>query len=380
MKRFIHGVGLEYMDNGRIIEEQHPIPQQISAFQFHLVGDMTLKQFLYVAGGALIGLLIYATGLPGLVKWPLILISVGGGAAIAFVPLQDRPLTTWILSFFQSIYSPTIFVWQKGSYSEEVYQPEDAQSQTAAPQGVPATTPAPEAKPLAPAETNLEEKEKSFLSRIMHLTISGQAPAAPTSDQAVSAVTQALFVPPVFATTIPKKVISDTPIKPTEIKKEVFIPQIQAISVEKTPTSAVFEAPASGEEFSQRQNSGTVAPVLKGSGVVQSASATFSKEASPPTPPTRPNIVVGQVLDPEGKIVEAAILEIKDSEGRPVRALKTNRLGHFMIATPLSDGKYQIFTEKEGFEFEPIAFDTKGEVVEPIAIWAKSKSKNPTVN
>ena len=207
MKRFIHGVGLEYMDNGRIIEEQHPIPQQISAFQFHLVGDMTLKQFLYVAGGALIGLLIYATGLPGLVKWPLILISVGGGAAIAFFPLQDRPLTTWILSFFQSIYSPTIFVWQKGSYSEEVYQPEDAQSQTAAPQGVPATTPAPEAKPLAPAETNLEEKDKSFLSRILHLPISGQAPAAPTSDQAVSAVTQALFVPPVFATTIPKKVI-----------------------------------------------------------------------------------------------------------------------------------------------------------------------------
>ena len=93
--------------------EQHPIPQQISSYQFRLIGDMTLKQFTYVAGGTLLGLLIYATPLHSLLKWPLILISVGMGAAFAFLPFEERPLSTWFLSFFRSVYSPTVFIWKK---------------------------------------------------------------------------------------------------------------------------------------------------------------------------------------------------------------------------------------------------------------------------
>jgi len=34
--------------------EQHPIPQQISSYQFKLVGDMTLAQFGKAAGGIVI--------------------------------------------------------------------------------------------------------------------------------------------------------------------------------------------------------------------------------------------------------------------------------------------------------------------------------------
>ncbi|KKR52786.1 MAG: hypothetical protein UT88_C0021G0001, partial [Candidatus Woesebacteria bacterium GW2011_GWD2_40_19] len=37
--------------------EQHPIPQNISSYQFRLVGDMTLKQFFQLAGGFLVGLI-----------------------------------------------------------------------------------------------------------------------------------------------------------------------------------------------------------------------------------------------------------------------------------------------------------------------------------
>ena len=33
--------------------ESHPIPQQISSYQFRLVGDMTLKQFFQLARGGL---------------------------------------------------------------------------------------------------------------------------------------------------------------------------------------------------------------------------------------------------------------------------------------------------------------------------------------
>ena len=55
--------------------EQHPIPQQISSYQFKLVGDMTLKQFFQVAGGVVISLIFYSLPLHGLIKWPLILLS-----------------------------------------------------------------------------------------------------------------------------------------------------------------------------------------------------------------------------------------------------------------------------------------------------------------
>lgn len=93
--------------------EQHPIPQQISSYEFKLVGDMTLKQFLKAATGVIIAILINSTKLIILIKWPLMLLFGGLGVALAFLPFDDRPLETWITSFIKSIYSPTIFIYDK---------------------------------------------------------------------------------------------------------------------------------------------------------------------------------------------------------------------------------------------------------------------------
>ena len=78
-------------------------------------------------------------------------------------------------------------------------------------------------------------------------------------------------------------------------------------------------------------------------------------------------------MTPDGKIIEAAILEIKDASGRPVRAVKTNKLGHFLIVTPLQEGIYEIISEKEGFEFNDVSFEAKGDIIPPIAIRAKKR-------
>jgi hypothetical protein len=88
-------------------------------------------------------------------------------------------------------------------------------------------------------------------------------------------------------------------------------------------------------------------------------------------PPEKPNTVTGQVMDVNGKIVEAAILEIKDVAGRPVRAVKTNKVGHFLIVTSLQNGKYEIITEKEGLVFDSFTFEATGSIIPPIAIKAK---------
>ncbi len=83
--------------------EQHPIPQQISSYEFRLVGSMTLKQFFKVAGGAVVALIFYSSHLPFLFKWPLIIITAGLGAALAFLPVNEQPLEVWIGSFFKII-------------------------------------------------------------------------------------------------------------------------------------------------------------------------------------------------------------------------------------------------------------------------------------
>ena len=106
-------------------EEQHPIPQNISSYQFRLVGDMTLKQFLQVAGGALIALLLYSSDLNGIVKWPLMILVFILGIGLAFFPFQDRPLEKWIVLFFKSIYSPTFFKWKKVETDYLFFQPEE---------------------------------------------------------------------------------------------------------------------------------------------------------------------------------------------------------------------------------------------------------------
>jgi len=93
--------------------EQHPVPQNVTTFQFRLIGDMTIKQFGYLAGGAIVGYICYKLPLPALFTWPLAALAGLTGAGLAFMPIEDRPMDVWILSFIKSIYSPTEYVWRK---------------------------------------------------------------------------------------------------------------------------------------------------------------------------------------------------------------------------------------------------------------------------
>jgi hypothetical protein len=93
--------------------EQHPIPQDVTGYKFRLVGDMTLTQFLQLAGGIVGGVIFYALPLPFFFKYPLAILSVGLGVGMAFVPVQGRPMGQWILAFIKSIYSPTMYVCKK---------------------------------------------------------------------------------------------------------------------------------------------------------------------------------------------------------------------------------------------------------------------------
>ncbi|KKS33170.1 MAG: hypothetical protein UU93_C0001G0001, partial [Candidatus Amesbacteria bacterium GW2011_GWA2_42_12] len=92
---------------------------------------------------------------------------------------------------------------------------------------------------------------------------------------------------------------------------------------------------------------------------------------TPMQTPETPNIISGVVVNSQNASVESAIIEITDmATGIPVRALRTNKLGQFRIATPVGNGKYQMTTEKDGLNFETLSFEADGKIINPIQIIA----------
>ncbi len=85
-----------------------------------------------------------------------------------------------------------------------------------------------------------------------------------------------------------------------------------------------------------------------------------------------PNTPNGVVYNSNGELVEGALISVFDTSGKPVRAFKTNGLGQFISVTPLANGKYTIQTDFDGLNFDTIAFEAKGQLLDPFAITAKS--------
>jgi len=317
--------------------EQHPVPQHIASYEFRLVGDMTLKQFAQLAAGGILAVLMYALPIPALFKWPLVVVFAFLGFAFAFLPINERPLSIWVISFFKAVFSPTIFIWQKKSGQPEMFkhsfikQPDQK-------------TPAQQVDktnlnnylstlPYTDNKDQIDQREESFLKEVDNLF-------QLTPDQAKASIphpqlqTQPQFEPEVNREAPPIFKPAET-VKP---QPKPFIPPVKE-NKPKKPT----------------------------------VDAKINQELPIPMAASQPNIVTGMVLNNEGKILEGAILEIRDFQSNPVRALKSNKLGQFMIATPLEKGEYEIEVDKEGYQFDIIKIEIKDEIFQPIEIRAKGR-------
>lgn len=91
--------------------EQHPVPQNVTTFQFRLIGDMTIKQFGYLIAGGILAVIAYKLPLPFIITWPLAGAFAFFGVGFAFIPVEERPMDVWVFSFFKSVYSPTQYIW-----------------------------------------------------------------------------------------------------------------------------------------------------------------------------------------------------------------------------------------------------------------------------
>jgi hypothetical protein len=101
--------------------DQHPIPQNVTGFQFKLIGSMTVKQFGYVAAGVIGAVIVYHLPIPGiigiLIKISLIPVLGASGAIIAFVPIDGRPIDVMAGNFLKALFSPNQYVYHKKAKS-----------------------------------------------------------------------------------------------------------------------------------------------------------------------------------------------------------------------------------------------------------------------
>ena len=305
--------------------EQHPIPQQISSYEFKLVGDMTLKQFLKAAVGIILAVAINASGLIFFLKYPLMLICGGGGLMMAFVPFQDRPLETWVIAFLRSIYSPTIYTYKK-------------------------------------------MPDKDWIS-LMNSKVAGRDKTLDEAEEIVAPVKDTNRVRE-FIESLPTVKMSEMQAISEDNSEKTLIGKIgMTANVNKLPEREVEviapPSPAKTDDWHDKKAD----LGLKTERAEATAKVVFG-EIPMPDKPEIPNMLVGMVTNTEGKIVDGAIIEIQDSNGNPSRVLKTNSLGQFRTTTPLANGKYLIIIEKEKLNFDRVEVELVGKIVEPVKIKA----------
>lgn len=310
--------------------DQHQIPQEISSYEFRLVGNMTVKQFIKMGAGLLAAAFVYISGMPFLLKFLLITAFSAFGFALAFIPVNDRPLDKWIISFFKSIYSPTIYIWKKTAVGLDM---------------------------------------RSVMSQVYHAPITRKV----SIDDKQPIIKEYMASLPIN---------EDEPEKRKTLSEKEFREQFEKVQLpkndiqeEKQVDDQIPVAPETKTEDSLSMDQLVGLWDDDSLGSKRAKEAEFL-EAKMPATPTTPNLVSGLVIDEDDNEIEGAIVEIQDIAGNPVRAMRTNGLGQFQTATPLSPGDYLIVVEKEPYRFDIIKLAIEDKIVLPLKIKAQRSLAN----
>lgn len=376
--------------------ENHPIPQDITGFKFKLIGSITVKQFMYLLGGGVIAAIIFFLIFPKSslviflgIKLPLSMLFAGTGAALAFLPVDGRPLDKMIINFIRTIPSENMYIYRRQGVnlaSYEIFKPiQKAIAQPA--QTAPSQTNSSMASfKLRSASLKPDDEELAYLSNIKSLYASTaknttQAENAQNASfqpvplghaQKTQEKTQPIRInPPLHdnSTSIPP--FSSAPAPEHPQAEETNAPQSPTAAVPAPPPSA--QSPLKTESAHAQTPSPNIAspPAQTTSAskvnVVSSASQLL---AGFPSLPDIPNIVLGIIKDARGKVLPSILVEVVDAQEIPVRTFKTNKLGQFIAATPLPNGTYKIFLEdpQRIHEFDTVVITLTGEIFQPLEI------------
>lgn len=350
-------------------KQNHPIPQDVTGFQFRLIGDMTVKQFTYLAGPSFLAWIFFQLPLSLLIKAPVSLVLGGIGASLAFLPIAGRPMDIMIVNFIKALFKSTIYIYKKrgmrswtsaivlGSEKINIQKAEAQKPKTNKKSSMPQISAVPKPTPQTIPTYSSPIPTQAVLKK-------------PTPGQS-------LKIDQPQQERLEKD--QQVPKEEKESKNEILLDlqkQLQIVLAQKEQLAKQLMALQQKLDI-QKENifAPTVAkapqvmpkPKIQTQNVRQ-VPKSLGKSLGLPIAPEAPNIITGIIKDPRGNPLGNILVEIKDTEGNPVRAFKTNGLGQFASATPLTNGVYTIsFDDPKGQnKFDAIEFTAKGEVILPL--------------
>lgn len=353
--------------------ENHPIPQDVTGFKFKLIGSITVKQFLYLLAGGALALIVYL--LPGnlAVKLPFMVTFFGIGASLAFLPVEGRPMDVMFINFIKTLPSENQYIYRKRGANLALYaflQPPAPTESVQKDDGLKNENDTKRSLLLSQLRAHYEkpdERELAFIknikgyfdtSEIKNVKLPDLLPQENISPQDKPQIMQAT----VLQHEEPQKAEQDIAQLQPIVQAPVAEPPTQVIS-EPIPTAQItpptVTAPEPVRPVGAAENARIVAPQDQ-------------PRAGFPTIPDIPNVILGIVKDPRGKVLPNILVEVVDQNNIPVRAFKTNALGQFASATPLSAGTYKMFFEdtQKVHEFEAIEIILTDEIFNPLEIFS----------
>jgi len=390
--------------------EQHPIPQDVTGFQFKLIGSMTIKQFAYVATGVILAVILYYLPLktPFGILFKIFFIPLFGssGFLIAFLPVEGRPVDIMAANFVKSLFTPNQYVYHKRekifSFTQITTQSRQTKQNFATPNIKRQINKERELQMIiqnvhGQTHTKLDDKETDFLKKFSDstqtLTLSPQGHAS--ASQAVIQTAPPVSSPKATTDTLEqqealltqqldeaKKAVSDQKqtIPPSTVEKVSLLEkQIQTIHAQKQQLEQELHRLQSQLTTQKAPSTQTqpplvtqpaAAPIPTSPQYVRTIPQGMSSNAGLPNIADVPNVLVGIVKDPRSNVLPNILVEVKDKGGNPVRAFKTNPLGQFVSATPLSPGSYTIELEdpKKQHKFDSIQIIAENKILLPIEI------------
>jgi len=355
--------------------DNHPIPQDVTGFQFKLVGNMTVKQFAYLAIGVVIAAVIYKMPINFLIRVPFCAFFALLGTGLAYFPVGGRPLDLMIGNYIKALFRPTQFLY--GKIGGQIYFPNKVpfvSTKTITQHKIDFNLlPKDKLKIyLASLDTKpknkVDEKENNFLMSVNNLTTSNTS--YQTSNAPNQNIVQVNLQPSLIQQAYSPTPLNDQPkTKTPPLKQEKVAAPQPVIARQPTPLiePQVIPAPQQRASFTgvvtkMRPNPEAskkiIKPIPKG----------FNRTIGMPAVPSFPNLITGITKDARGNDLSNILVEVKDKDGNPVRAFKTNEFGRFASATPLMNGTYTIeFEDPKGQNrFGKITINATGQIILPI--------------
>ncbi len=295
--------------------QEHPIPRQITSFEFKLIGELTIKQFGYLIFAAVFAVILYFLAPKILfLNFVFAAIPVAIGAGFAFVPINERPMDVAVKNLVRRLTSPTQYYYKKNNPPPRillgmVVPPRDVVEQHMQAQkklneymqSKPRSTPVENGLTVS---ESVEQKTKNIQailggssSKIRH-SFEPAAPVAPAST--------APTTPPVVA-----PIPTDNPIPAAPISATIT-PQVDSVH------SEVIQAQSS-----------------------PGASDPISVTALPSAPEEERFTFKGAVVSPNGVPLPGLLVYVKKG-AETVRLFKTDTQGMFSNTMPLKKDTYTL--------------------------------------